>query len=282
MKSSIYIHNRITHKRFKFTAPRVSHVAPGRGRHAKLLKLQQYLEGIGTIHKYPKRNKVIYSINSNKDLQNLLIHFNKYPLISQKAADLYLFKQVIELIKNKTHLTEQGLINIINIRSSMNWGLSDKLKTEFKGYIPVERPIINTENIPNPFWISGFITGEGCFDASITNSRNKIGKRVEVRLRVFQHERDLKLMESIIKYLGAGKIYKYPDKSAVCLTIFKFSDINEKIIPFFNKYAIDGVKLNDYLDWCKINQLMNHGLHLTKQGLNIIQKIKSGMNKGRS
>lgn len=96
-----------------------------------LLKLQQYLEGIGTIHKYPKRNKVIYSINSNKDLQNILTHVSECPLISQKAADLYLFKQVIELIKNKTHLTEQGLISIINIRSSMNWGLSDKLKTEF-------------------------------------------------------------------------------------------------------------------------------------------------------
>jgi len=50
-------------------------------------------------------------------------------LLSQKVADLYLFKQVIELIKNKIHLTEQGLINIINIKGSMNLGLSDKLKT---------------------------------------------------------------------------------------------------------------------------------------------------------
>ena len=247
-----------------------------------LLKLQQYLEGIGTIHQYSKQVKVIYSIDSNKDLQKLLIHFNKYPLISEKAADLYLFKQAVELITNKTHLTEQGLLNIVNIKASMNLGLSDKLKTEFKGYIPVERPVINTENIPDPFWISGFVAGEGCFDALITNSNNKIGKRIQLRLRIVQHERDLKLMENIIKYLGAGKIYKYPDKLAVSLTILKLSDINEKIIPFFNKYPIDGIKLNDYLDWCKINQLMNNGLHLSNEGLNIIQKIKSGMNKGRS
>ncbi len=39
-------------------------------------------------------------------------------------------------------------------------------------------------------------------------------------------------MESIIKYLGRGKVYKYIDKLAVSLTILKFSDINEKIIPF--------------------------------------------------
>lgn len=57
-------------------------------------------------------------------------------------------------------------------------------------------------------------------------------------------------VENIVKYLGTGKIYKYPDKLALSLTILKLSDINEKIIPFFNKYPIDGIKLNDYLDWC--------------------------------
>ena len=247
-----------------------------------LLKLQQHLQGIGTIHKYPKQDKVIYSIDCNKDLQKLLLHFNKYPLISEKAADLYLFKQAVQLITNKTHLTEKGLLNIVNIKASMNLGLPEKLKTEFKGYIPVERPVINIGNIPDPFWISGFVSGEGCFDALIVNSSNKIGKRIQLRLTIVQHERDLKLMENILKFLGTGKIYKYPYKLAVSLTIFKFSDINEKIIPFFNKYPIDGIKLNDYLDWSKINQLMNNGLHLTKKGLNIIQKIKLGMNKGIS
>jgi len=41
----------------------------------------------------------------------------------------------------------------------MNLGLSDKLKTEFKGYIPIKRPVINTKNIADSFWISGFVTG---------------------------------------------------------------------------------------------------------------------------
>ena len=88
-------------------------------------------------------------------------------------------------------------------------------------------------------------------------------------------------MESIIKYLGIGKIYKYPEKLAVSIYIIKYTDITEVIIPFFNKYPIDGIKLNDYQDWCKIHKLMNEGLHLTLEGLNEIQKIKSGMNKGR-
>jgi hypothetical protein len=73
-----------------------------------LLKLQQYLGDIETIHEYPKQNRVIYSIDSNKDLIKLFHQFDKYPLISQKAADLYLFKQVVELMSKKAHLTEEG------------------------------------------------------------------------------------------------------------------------------------------------------------------------------
>jgi len=100
-------------------------------------------------------------------------------------------------MSKKAHLTEEGLKEIVNIKASMNLGLSDMLKTEFKEFIPVERPVINTENIPNPAWISGFVSGEGNFDVIIVNSTNKLGKRVQLRFRIVQHERDLKLMESI-------------------------------------------------------------------------------------
>lgn len=65
------------------------------------------------------------------------------------------------------------------------------------------------------------------------------------------------------------------------MTIFNFSDINNKIIPFFEKNKLLGVKLLDYLDWCKVAKLMNNGSHLTQEGLTKILDIKSGMNTGR-
>jgi hypothetical protein len=89
-------------------------------------------------------------------------------------------------------------------------------------------------------------------------------------------------MECIIKYLGSGKIYKYPSTYAVSLTIVNLSDITNTIIPFFEKNPLFGVKLFDYLDWCKIARLMNDGSHLTLEGLNLIRTIKSGMNTGRN
>ena len=84
-----------------------------------------------------------------------------------------------------------------------------------------------------------------------------------------------------MKYLGSGKLYKYSGKPAVVYTVFKFSEITNLIIPFFEKYPILGVKQLDYLDWCKIAKLVNKGSHLTLEGLNKIREIKSGMNTGR-
>ena len=69
---------------------------------------------------------------------------------------------------NKNHLSIEGLNKIINIKASINLGLSELLKSEFKNYIPIDRPVINTENITNPNWISGFVTGDGNFDIKVS------------------------------------------------------------------------------------------------------------------
>jgi hypothetical protein len=146
----------------------------------------------------------------------------------------------------------------------------------------VERPIINTDNIPHPSWISGFVSGEGNFDVRISSSSNKIGYWVQLRFRISQHSRDLSLLENILKYWNTGNIYKYNGKSAVVLTIVNFTDITNIILPFFNKYPLlAGVKVYDYLDWCKIQKLIEEGNHLTIEGLNEIRELKSGMNTGR-
>lgn len=246
-----------------------------------LLQLREYLNGIGSIHINNNRDVINYSIDSNKDLKILINHFEKYPLLTQKAADFILFKEVIELIRNKNHLTMEGLQQIINIKASMNLGISNFLKSEFNDVSPVERPIITTEEIYDSNWIAGFTTAEGCFDVLVSKSNNKMGNRVQLRFRISQHNRDKKLLEKIKKDLGTGEIYPYPDRSAVSLTIFNFSDITNIIIPFFKKNNLLGNKLLDFIDWCKISELMKEGSHLTPEGLDLIKNIKSNMNTGR-
>jgi hypothetical protein len=67
----------------------------------------------------------------------------------------------------------------------------------------------------------------------------------------------------------------------VCLTITNISIITKIIIPLFNKYPLLGVKYLDFLDRCKIANLMSEGKHLTNEGLKLITEIKSGINTGR-
>ena len=86
-------------------------------------------------------------------------------------------------------------------------------------------------------------------------------------------------MRSLIEYLGCGNLSRKGD--AFDLTITKFSNLTDKVISFFEKYSICGVKLLDYLDWCKVVKLMENKSHLTLEGLNKIRNIKAEMNKGR-
>jgi len=61
-----------------------------------------------------------------------------------------LFKQAYELVKQKDHLTPEGLQKIVNIRASMNKGLPEKLKNYFPNTIPVERLFVINQKIKNP------------------------------------------------------------------------------------------------------------------------------------
>jgi hypothetical protein len=65
------------------------------------------------------------------------------------------------------------------------------------------------------------------------------------------------------------------------INVLKHKDIVNIIIPFFNKYPIQGVKSMDYSDFVKIAKLMQNKAHLTIEGLEQIKKIKSGMNTNR-
>ena len=69
-------------------------------------------------------------------------------------------------------------------------------------------------------------------------------------------------------------------KGDVCdFRITKFDDIVNIIIPFCKKSPIEGVKVNDFNDFCKAAELMKENKHFMIEGLEQIRKIKAGMNK---
>jgi hypothetical protein len=183
-------------------------------------------------------------------LEKIVPHFDKYSLITQKLADYLLFKEAVMMLERKIHTTNKGLQAIVNIRANINKGLTPALKIAFPNTIPIMRPLVeNNEKFLNPQWMAGFTSGDGCFLVSISKSHAyRLGVKVKLRFKLAQHHRDEKLLSSFTDYFSCGKYYPSIKSGVGEFLIEKFSDIDEKIIPFFLKYKIMGVKSLDFQD----------------------------------
>lgn len=240
--------------------------------------IKNYL-GVGEIYTQGI-DSIQYRVFSIKDLQLVIDHFDKYPLISQKFGDYSLFKQAYLLLINKEHLTPEGLLKIIAIRASINNGLSESLKEAFPGIIPVMRPERNIISINNPQWLAGFTSGESSFGVKVRNAKENSKAFIELIFQINQHVRDKELMACIAEYLECGKLYKH-SLNAVVYRVSKMSDLTEIVIPFFIKYPILGIKALDFKDFCSLAELISNKAHYTEEGLNQIISIKANMNTGR-
>ena len=213
-----------------------------------------------------------YRVNSVENLLVILNHFDKYPLITQKCADLQLFKQVVMLIRNKEQLTMEGLQKILAIKASINHGLSDELKVAFKDITPVQRPKILDSKIKDPNWLAGFAgfffffcfksttnheqkktkkLGEGCFFVSIVNSSTtKLGKTIQLIFQITQHNKDELLLRNFTEFFNSGNVFK--NGHSYVFKVTKFSVLDEKIVPLFKDCPILGTKSKDFHDWLQV------------------------------
>ena len=124
---------------------------------ALLEVIQKYIQVGNTFTN--SREGMSFRIQSPKGLAKIVEHLDSNSLITQKLSDYVLFKEALNLISNKQHLTLAGLHEIVAIKAAMNLGLSESLKTAFPNVVPRIRPLAN---IPaagfmlNPEWVAGF------------------------------------------------------------------------------------------------------------------------------
>ena len=135
----------------------------------------------------------------------------------------------------------------MGIKASINKGLSDSLKLAFPNVTATEKFMGIDNKIPDPQWVAGFSTGEGCFFIKITkSSHSKQGVNIQLKFQLTQHSRDESLMRSLINYFNSGNVFKNQD--TYIFDVSKISDLNSKIIPFFKEYPILGSKGQDFSD----------------------------------
>ena len=175
----------------------------------------------------------------------------------------------------------EGLRKILAIKASMNNGLSNELEVAFPGIVSVNRDKIplSVSSI-NPNWLAGFVEGEGCFLVSIKDSKTTVLKKaVQLKFKLSQHKRDEQLMMNIVDLLGFGRIYKI-NEAAIEIVVTKFTDLNN-LLALFKEYPLQGAKLKYLQDFRRIVELMLNKDHLSASDLDLICKIKAGMNIGR-
>lgn len=247
---------------------------------ALLQRIKEYF-GVGTI--YTDRDYVVYAVRSLKELTEIP-HFEKHPLLTQKRSDFELFKQIVLIKANNRKLSQEQFEKILAYRANLNTGSSEELKNAFPNVCPVPRPFFALQEIPSPQWLIGFIDGEGCFIINTQQSISTSGKTLNktwLSFYITQHTRDSQLMESIVKYLDCGKVFKRSSQAAVDFKVTKFDEVIGKIIPFLQKYPLQSVKHVNFLDWVEASNLIENKEHLTAKGLEKINIIKDGMNKKR-
>lgn len=215
----------------------------------------KYTWGIGTIRK-SGLDTVFYTVESFTELEFIINHFEKYPLISAKYCDYLLFKECFEIIKQKKHLTSEGLLQLVALKSSLNWGLSDKLAVAFPNIISVQRPQYEFKGIPHPYWVSGFTSGDGSFNLRINrpDSNKDKGPAVSLRYSINLNIREEALIKGLVSYFKSFSIVHshsknyYVSGDKISLQFNHLSEILNIIIPFFEKYPLPQGRLAGYKD----------------------------------
>lgn len=132
----------------------------------------------------------------------------------------------------------------------------------------------------NPYYISGFVDGEGCFIVSVNpNSERITGYRVKATFSIGLHSRDRALLE-LIKYSfdGVGNVTQQGENGF----IYRVSDLKELeiIISHFDQYPLLTKKYADFLLFKEVIDLMKKKEHLNMEGLKKIIAIKASINLG--
>jgi len=244
--------------------------------------IQSYFKGAGNIYE-GNNNLILYTVSSLDDIINIIIpHFDKYPLLTQKGLDFANFKSIAELIQKKDHLSDEGFKKILSLKASLNKGLPLSLKEAFPLTTPANTPLVPVIEIqiPDPHWVVGFCEAEGCFYIKIWNSSTtKTGQQVSFQFQLTQHSRDILLMNKLVTYLGCGKVGAVRKDLCCNFVTTNFSEITEKIIPFFLKYELKGAKALNFALFKEGATLVKNKEHLTTIGLNSLKEIKDKMNK---
>lgn len=231
-------------------------------RDVELLNSIQNFFSVGSVSIFKQTAR--FRVRSRSELSVIIDHFNKYPLQTTKVINFRYFCEILNLLNKKMHTSISGFLRLASFINKLNNPLSESLITKLLelGVLPVVEFETNCSlskgEILNPFWLSGFASGEGSF-TYFTRSRitNEIVKDYSFVFEVSQNTRDLHILNLIHSYFKTGSVYT--DTKRVSRYRLRVNKNNLYLLTsHFCNYPLIGYKAIQYLTWLKIVEYLNH------------------------
>jgi hypothetical protein len=133
----------------------------------------------------------------------------------------------------------------------------------------------------DPWWVAGFVDGEGCFSVSI--HRNELarptgGWHVQPTFQVSQHRAQRHILESLRGFFDCGQVRsKGPNSSVDVYTVHSTIQLEEAIIPFFRQYRLR-VKGDDFAVFAQIVRAIRTRSHHHPDVFNEVVRLAYSMN----
>ncbi len=238
--------------------------------------------GVGSVYSSPNRSLCVYRVNHIDDLINVIIpHFEDNPLLTQKYSDFVLWSKVVNIISTKGHLTPTGFNTILTYYASINKGMSSKVASQFPNIVGVEKVVNNVLDSSlelNPFWVTGFTSGDGGFSVGIRTGINS-SEIFYFRFHIAQHSRDVVLMNKLIQFFDCGNVNIRIKDNRCDFYVQDLTKIINNIIPHFENYPLQNIKHLDFADFKKAAELYKTD---GKKNGEAIKSIINNMNSKRT
>ena len=138
-----------------------------------------------------------------------------------------------------------------------------------------------TEAPLDPWWLVGFVDGEGCFSVAVhrqPSARRSGGWQMTPVFQVYQHEKARRLLERIQEHFDCGRVVsKGPRNQVLTFSVSKLADLEARIVPFFERYQ-PLVKLEDFRRFAEIVRSMRRKEHLERDGFERLLRLAYEMN----
>jgi hypothetical protein len=243
------------------------------------IEIQKKL-GIGKV--YNNRQNVIFVVKSIDEIVEVLLPlFDEYPLRGSKLVGYNKFKTVALMVKEKKHLTLEGLIQILNLSYFMNKETSlrtdesketlvNKLIKKY-GELPTVLDVVLANNITNNKenltleFVRGLIDGDGSFNVSFVTTR----RRINVNFTVVCELASISVLNDLVDYFSCGTVYKL-QSNAARYQVQNVEDMLDKIYPKLKDIKFNTIKQNHFEKTIKVAELIKNNGYKTDEGLKTI------------